>query len=284
MNTEIQKVDVREEITDKIISYLKNGVKPWECPYFRNFPANSITKKEYSGINFLYLSIISMEKNYKSNKWLSYQQAKSIGGNVKKGEKGTHIVFYSLLEVEEEEKFKKVSILKQYSVFNLDQCENIVDTEIKNPGLEIIRDDNVDVFMSKIKPNLTIDDHKYPCYNKVEDKIYMPSNFKNSIGYYATLLHELAHWTGHETRLNRFQKLAKFGSETYAMEELIAEMASAFMCSRFGLEVEIGNHASYIDSWLKVLRNDKRAIFLAAAKAQEILNYLSEYPAIAKAA
>ena len=282
--TTFERIDIRAEITNKIVGYLEKGIKPWECPYFSNLPMNMTTNKQYSGINFLMLNIASVEKNYNSNKWLSYQQAKALGGNIKKGEKGTHIIFYSTLETENAKGEEKIiPFLKHYSIFNLDQCEKIEDKEIK-VRQEINKDEAIDSFVSKIQPNIEINDKKLPCYSPSQDKIYMPTNFKNTVGYYSTLLHELSHWTGHESRLNRLDKLSRFGNQTYAMEELVAELSSAFLCSHFNLDVKIEDHGDYIGSWLKILKNDSKAIFTAAARAQEVCNYLKLDSCLMKAA
>lgn len=276
MNLEKNRIDIRDEITNKIIISLENGVKPWKSQIILNQPHNAVTKQNYSGINRLYLSLVAYTDNYKSSKWLSYNQAKSLGGNIKKGEKGTRIIFYKMLEDEKKDDVKQIPIMKYYSIYNLDQCENI---PIKDEIIEdkIFTHKEIDQFINQLNINVENKNNVIPCYAHKLDKILMPTSFKNDETYFSTLLHEVTHWSGHEKRLNRFKKPDKFGSNSYAFEELVAEIGSAFLCSNFGINEDIENHASYIDSWLKILKEDKKAIFQAAARAQEATKFLLDH-------
>ncbi len=269
------KHDIREVITNKIIEALENNLKPWNSQVICEQPQNMITKQYYSGINRVYLSLIAYINGYKLNKWLSYNQAKSLGGNVKKGEKGTHIIFYKTYdnkEIEKEEiKEKNFPVMKHYNIFNIEQCENI---SVKEDILETFIDDNIDNFINKLNVNIEYKNSDKAFYSPIFDYITMPLYFKNKNAQYATMLHEILHWTGHEARLNRLKKFEKYGSESYAFEELIAEIGSAFLCSHFRIKEELENHASYIKAWLCVLKKDKKAIFEAAARAQEAFNFV----------
>lgn len=273
------KKDIREEITNKFIEALEKNLKPWKSNVLFKQPQNATTKQFYTGINRVYLNLVSLVSEYKSNKWLSFNQAKSLGGNVKKGEKGTHIVFYKTFDNEEIEsddsadlkKGKKIAIMKHYSIFNLDQCENIL---IKEEQEEPQTEDNIEGFIEKLNLNLDYKNCRNASYNQANDKISMPLKFTNTSAKYATLFHEISHWTGHELRLNRLKKFDKYGSDSYAFEELVAEISAAFLCSHFQINSEAENHASYVKYWLDILKRDKKAIFEAAAKAQEAFNYV----------
>ena len=278
-------MNVYEIVTNKIIECLDQGVIPWEKEWTSGLYANYTTKKEYRGINQLLLiaqSVIN-KKNYESPYWLTWKQIQKLKGTVRKGEKASIIVFYESKIIEEEiinkdneeeVKEKKISFLKYYHVFNYEQTENIPEiitpkNEYKKSCEEILKNMNE---KPVIKAGLN------PAYQPTRDCIIMPhiDNFKSSDGYYSSLFHELIHWTGHSSRLDRFTDGSlKFGSEVYSKEELIAELGSSYLCHIAGIEKEtVKNHTAYIRGWLEALNNDKKLIINASSHAGKGVNFI----------
>ncbi|XPP93243.1 ArdC family protein (plasmid) [Photobacterium leiognathi subsp. mandapamensis] len=278
--------DMYQIVTDRIISALENGVKPWACPWDKTqqcdmLPVNFKTKAQYSGVNILLLWSETVEKGYSSPYWLTYKQAAELGGNVIKGQKGTAIIYYKLWEKKNEEgEEEKIPMLKSFTVFNLDQIENIEkpavtvnEERIKNNELEIMPHvDNAILNTGAVINHLGV----RAFYSPSQDTITMPTHdrFQSSSDYYATLLHELTHWTAHKSRLDRNLK-GNFGSKDYAFEELVAELGAAFCCADLGVFGDV-QHESYIASWLKALNNDKKYIFKAASLASKAHKFLIE--------
>jgi antirestriction protein ArdC len=217
---------------------------------------------------------------FKSPYWGTYKQWVSIGAQVSKGSKGTHIIFYSPVEngskITEAGEVKNYSyILKSYTVFNAEQV-----TGFEAPALPVPKVFNniacIEALTVKSGAKLQFGgDRAY--YSPSQDYIAMPhkTQFTSEASYYATLLHELAHWSGHKSRLDR-DLSGRFGNEAYAAEELIAELSAAFLCARYSITGEL-RHSSYIASWLRVLKNDNKAIFKAAALAQKSADYLAGF-------
>ncbi|MCB1876265.1 MAG: DUF1738 domain-containing protein [Chromatiales bacterium] len=272
--------ELYKAVTASIVADLERGVKPWQKPWDADepFPANYSTGQRYRGINILILWAQSQRVGFTSTQWLTYRQAAALGGQVRKGEHGTHCVFYKPVSVEtvgeEDETEPKVRVVaREFVVFNLDQIDGIakpqaerVDWNAHDAAEEVLSGSG-----AKIRHGGT---RAY--YRSAEDRIQLPgrARFTNADDYYATALHELVHWTGHESRLAR--KLGnRFGSDAYAMEELIAEIGSAFLTTYLGITGEV-QHASYIDSWLTVLKRDTKAVFSAAAQAEKAFAFLTE--------
>jgi antirestriction protein ArdC len=277
--------DLYQAVTDRIVAALEAGTRPWQKRW--NNVAGSpgglqlrSNGAEYRGINQLLLSLTSMECGYGSPYWLTFKQALELGGNVRKGERSTEIVFYKKLTVEDrdapegEGREKQIPMLRSYRVFNADQCEGL--PERYSAKLEPVtvadtkkRDEAAEAALRSSGAEIREGGNR-ACYSPGHDVVLMPTfaQFLDVGAYLATLAHELTHWTGHKSRLDRL-KLTPFGTPEYAREELVAEIGSAFVCARLGIAGEhIDNHAAYLASWLKVLRGDKRAIFKAAALAQ----------------
>ena len=281
-NNASTKMDVYQIVTDQIISLLEKGVIPWQRPWTSGMPMNLLSKREYRGINLWLL--VSM--NYEQNFFLTWDQLKSIGGSVKKDEKG-HVVLYwkpSQKKEEEEGNNRKVlAVLRYYKVFNISQCREIPTNLL--PQLEL--------GIKEHQPHLKCEDiinsmlggpriqHKEQkaYYNIKTDVINMPKkkSFKSIESYYSTLYHELVHSTGAEKRLGRktITDMVPFGSESYAMEELIAELGSAYL-SHFSeiLPNEIKDKVAYLQNWLEVLRNDKRFIVTSSGHAQKAVDFV----------
>lgn len=262
-----------EIITQKIIEKLESGVIPWQKPWAVEVgePVNFLTKKPYRGIN----TMLTGMQSYVCPYWVTFKQALELGGCVKKGEKGTPIIFWQFLEKENDEgETESIPMVKYYTVFNLSQCEGI------NYDMPEIKENNLDpvdsaekVIKGYVGPTIEFKDAVRACYSSFYDRVTMPAKkYFNGIGeYYSTFFHELGHSTGHETRLNR-----KMGTgmnhnrgETYAKEELVAELCAGFLCSHTGIENTIDNTASYIKSWLKIFKDDKNILLSAAGQAQK---------------
>lgn len=280
------KTDVYETITQ-----LEQGVRPWMCPW-SGAQQGSISRPvrhnglAYNGINILMLWLSSMEKGFSAPMWMTYRQAAELGGHVRKGEKGTQVVYADAIlrsETNEqgEEEQQRIPFLKAYTVFNIEQIEGLPD-RYSPVAVEPVNPDARDAWAEAFFAGLGADIRhggSRAFYHPAEDFIQMPDfgRFRDAESYYATLAHEATHWTMHESRLARTMSAARFGDAAYAMEELVAELGAAFLCADLGLEPELReDHASYIGSWLKALKDDKRAIFTAAAKASEAASWLTD--------
>jgi len=273
-----------EVITETIIEKLEQGTVPWHQPWCSEAAKNLISKKEYRGINVFLLGAAGYANPY----WLTFRQAKQLGGHVKKGERSTPVVFWKWLEREQENpdtgelETYTAPLLRYYRVFNLEQCEGIPADKV--PALENARDfqsiEEAERVVQEM-PQRPIIQHEaaQAFYRPSADVVNMPAPelFTSDEEYYSTLFHELTHATGHESRLKRLDtdKLAAFGSKDYSQEELVAEMGSAFLCGHCGIaERIIDNSAAYIQGWLRRLRNDKRLVVFAAAQAQKAADFV----------
>lgn len=275
--------DIYQEITDQIIAAIEAGVqrdgKPlWSAAGAGGMPYNRKSGKTYSGVNVLVLWLAAQEADFESSAWLTFKQAKELGGSVRKGSKGVQVVYFSTVERETvdgdtgEIEAKKFGFLKGYTVFNLEQCEGIEDgvqrrTFTGNEAAELV--------MQRSGAAI-IEQGGKAFFRPSTDEVYLPerTRFAADEGFYSVAMHELTHWTGGKARLAR-DFSGRFGDEAYAFEELIAELGAAFMCADLGLiPATMADHASYIQSWLKVLKNDKKAIFTAASQASKAHAYL----------
>ena len=282
MNT-TTKIDVHQMVTDRIIEILETGTIPWKQPWTSaGVPMNVISKRAYRGINlWLLLSL-----NYERNLFLTWDQLKKLGGSVNQGEHGWIVVFWKNVnkvpeELDGNNQPKTVPMLRYYKVFNIAQCKDIPQhlipaiVEAKHNSLE-----ECEAIVSSM-PNSPIIQHKQQkaYYDIAGDLVNMPKKkcFVSSESYYATFFHELVHSTGHEKRLNRktVTEMAEFGSETYSLEELVAEIGSAFLCASSGiLETQIDSSTAYIKGWLGKLKGDKRFIMQASGQAQRAADYI----------
>jgi len=282
--------NLHREITAKIIAELEQGVVPWVRPWRSagqgaslSLPKNGHTGKAYSGINVLLLWAALDTHGFTSCHWLTFKQALELGGSVRKGEKGTH-VFYADRFIPEKERERAQSegdepgaipFLKRYTVFNVEQCDSVPDHLFAPrpplPECDIIPEAQALILATgadfRIGGNEAF-------YRPFEDVIRVPpqSAFIDQINYYRTAFHELGHWTGHSSRLAR-DLSHRFGSDGYAREELVAEMATAFVCATLGI-VPTVRHADYIGNWLAVLKEDSRAIFKAASQASKASDFI----------
>lgn len=291
LNSGAQKMNLFETITAKIISVIEAGEASGSVTWAgqgtaSGMPVNLKTGKAYSGINVLLLWGTAQERGYSSNYWLTFKQAKELGGNVKKGEKATTGVFWGSRELEEtndngETETRKAGFAKAFYVFNLDQIEGIVAPDAAPKGSEWNAHEQAEALI-KASGARIIEGGNQAFYRPSTDEIHMPDRvrFENAENFYAVNFHELTHWSGHSSRCDRDLK-NRFGDEAYAMEELVAELGAAFLCAETGINGRIEGHANYIKSWLKVLKNDPRAIVTAASKASQAAQYLIDGPVAA---
>ena len=273
----MNKAELQEHITGLIIKELESGSVPWHKGWNSHglMASNLVSRKAYQGINALVLSIVGA--GYSSPYWLTYKQAQQLGGSVKLGEKGTHITYYSKVVKKDKESGEiegSFALLKGYVVFNADQCEGIsVPTVDKSEPVEVIPALDSILESYKNRPEIFYKEQDRAFYSPSADTITLPSlaQFESAQEHAYTLAHELIHSTGHESRCNRWskeeEKPSRFGCESYAKEELMAEIGACLLLTMAGVEVDIKNSGAYIKNWLSALRDDKTLIFTAAAKA-----------------
>lgn len=283
-----ERGSLSQEVTDKIIAELEQGRFPWVQPWGRaksglELPKNAATGRRYSGVNILILWGAVIEKGFAAQRWLTFRQALDLGGNVRKAERGTTVCFADrFIPKAELERVQKeggepeaVPFLKRFTVFNVEQCDGLPASASAAapmlPERQIIP--HAEALIAATHADFRIGGER-AFYVPSADYIQVPPQpaFFEQINYYRTCFHELGHWTGHPTRLDRDQSGAN-GSKSYAREELVAEMASAFVCASLGI-VPTVRHADYLASWLDVLREDNRAIFRAAGQASKAADFL----------
>jgi antirestriction protein ArdC len=288
--TRCDRTNLYSEITDKIITELEAGRVPWVQPWGTaaakaplGLPKNASTGRTYSGINVLLLWGAVIERGFTGQSWLTFRQALSLGGNVKKGERGTTVVYADRFVPEDEkrraretgEEARAIPFLKRFTVFNTDQCENLpedvataappVPTGLIEPRVEaLIEATDIDFRIGGDRAFYV------PAHDYVQ--VPPPQAYFEPINWHRTALHELGHATGHASRLGR-DFSGSFGSKKYAFEELIAEINAAFCCASLGITPTV-RHADYIGSWLEVLREDNRAIVRAASQASKAADWL----------
>lgn len=305
--------DLYQLVTDKVVAALKKGAPPWKRPWRSArhgqtgggmLPTNALTGNRYSGVNVLLLWMAAEEAGYGLNRWLTYRQAQQLGGQVRKGELSTLAVIYKDWQKPAEDKdgnrlydhegnplMETVPMLKANPLFNVAQCDGLpahltalpaavsapipeensgtVSADISERVLTILNATGVTVISAA-------QDRAY--YAPYLDRIVMPltSQFFTEADYWATLLHEMVHSTGHADRLNREGITApgrRFGDPVYSAEELVAEMGSAFLCAQLNVLGEV-NHEGYVGHWLDILRADKRALFRACSQARKASEWL----------
>lgn len=286
-----EKSDVYTRVTDKIVAELEKGVRPWMKPWNAEHAAGRISKplrhngQAYNGINILMLWSAAMEKDFSAPIWMTFRQAKELGANVRKGEKGELVVYANkLTRTEENDRGEEVEqtipYMKGYTVFNVEQIEGLPAHyyQLAEPVLDPVqRIEHAEQFFAATGAEIRHGGNQ-AYYMIGEDRVQLPpfESFKDAESYYATMAHEVTHWTRHPKRLDRSFGRKTWGDEGYAQEELVAELGAAFLCADLEITPEVrDDHVAYIESWLKVLKNDKRAIFTAAAHAQRAADFLN---------
>lgn len=283
------KKALEEVITERIIESLEKGTPSWVIPWSKISPKNAATGRIYSGLNRFFLGGESL--NYGYSGWLTFNQVKKLGGKVIKGSSSTQAILLKpsikkeVSEVTGEEIETPFFLYRSFNLFNLAQTEGLPEDLLEKHKLsssistDIVNDseDKALAALQKIyskKIDIRFADTPRAFFSLTGDYIQLPHqhSFDSDSSFIATLFHELSHWTGHSTRLNR-----SFGSKNtpeYAFEELIAELSASFLCARFGVDSQLENSASYIQSWLQALKNDKSYIFKAASEARKSAEYL----------
>ncbi len=276
--------DLYQTVTDKILAMLDKGVAPWRSPIMASAngrPMNLASDKAYRGVNVFLLAYTAMERGYTSRYWVTFPQALELGGNVRKGEKSSMVVFWKLLE-DKKDKSRKIPLLRYYNVFNLDQCDGIKAPDAIAPVAGSATpiesaDDLVNGYLGA--PVIANDGGARAYYKPADDSVHMPARevMRSAEEYYSTLFHELAHSTGHSSRLNRGLDVNPvcFGDENYGREELVAELAASFLGARAGIEpATIENNAAYLAGWARTLRGDKKLVVAAAGAAQKAADWI----------
>lgn len=282
----VLKKDLHNDVTAKILEELKNGVRPWEVPWSQtpgcNVPGNAVTGRPYSGINVLLLWA-ARAQGWPQARFLTFKQAREAGGHVRAGEHGHRVVFVKDVtkrpdEGKGEDEASRYRMLKSYTVFNIAQCDDLPEhlRAAPKPSNPDQCDELICEFITAIGAKVKATDEDRAYYTPSGDYIITPKfkSFRSYPHFAATLFHELIHWTGHKSRLNR-QLGERFGLRARAAEEMIAELGAAFLCAEFSIDPVVP-HAAYLKKYVELLEDDPRAIFTAAAKAQNAVDFLRQ--------
>lgn len=297
MTKTASKSDIYQDITNSIIEALESGVKPWNRPWTDQHAAGSMRFPvrhngiAYRGINVIALWAAAAAKGYSNPMWMTYRQAQELGGQVRKGEKSSQSVFFKSIAKDDETgpdgKPRKIWFAKNNAVFNVDQIDGLPDEYYSRtkPILdESQRIAHCEEFFAATGARVVEGGGCY--YSPSDDKITMVpfGYFKRPELYYSTLGHEVIHWTKGPGRLDRDFGRKRWGDAGYAQEELVAELGAAFLAAELGIELEDReDHAAYIGSWLRELKNDKKYIFQAASHAQKAVDWVMEVAAARQA-
>ena len=286
------KADLYTRITSRIVAELEKGVRPWMQPWNAEHAAGRITRplrhngQPYRGINVLMLWGEAMTKGYTCPIWMTYNQANELGAQVRKGEHGSLVVFANRIQrtgtdASGNEVEREIPFLKGYTVFNCEQIDGLpahYNTPVQPMLDPVQRIAKAEQFFNNAHADIRHGGNR-AYYAISADYVQMPpfETFRDAEAYYATLSHEMTHWTRHPSRLDREFGRKRWGDEGYAAEELVAELGSAFLSADLGITPEPReDHAAYIANWLKVLKDDKRAIFTAAAHAERAAGFLHD--------
>jgi antirestriction protein ArdC len=289
----ITQAEIRQQITEKIIEAIKNGTPPWRKTWRSDAncgtPSNALSNRSYRGINILLLGLAAAEHGYESKWWASYRQWQALGGQVRRGEHGTQIVFYRpvvrkvTINDDGEEQTHSFPILKTWTIFNIAQVEGKEVERLRNlnqapasftnysPAEEAISATGADIRFGG--------DRAF--YRPQGDFIQLPpkESFFGLREFYSTALHEISHWSGHESRLARLSKNARFGDRAYAFEELVAEIGGCFLANEVGVPQsdDLSNQQAYLAHWLHVLENDPKAVFTAATQGSAATDFILSF-------
>lgn len=286
MKRAVSRPSPAETITAAIVERLEAGTRPWVQPWTGASVSRPLRAcgTPYQGINVLWLWMAAEAAGHSSPFWMTYRQAQMLGAQVRKGERGTVAIFYRAYQADDADEGDETEgprtrrVLKSFTVFNACQIDGLPSRFFPEPRPlppPTERDHGLDDFFAAVPARIRHSGAE-AFYSPVVDQVTMPEPglFRDLDHYRATLAHELSHWTGHESRLAR-QMGGRFGTEAYAMEELVAELSSAMLGAELGLPVDhLDHHASYLASWLKVLKSDSRAILTVAAKAEAAASLL----------
>ena len=281
--TDKPRRDLYQEVTNKIIAALEqsNGEARWQRPWSilaeHGLPYNGITGRHYGGINVLLLAMEAEQRGHDDSRYMTFKQASEAGFRIRKGAKSIPVYFFKKLEVEErdpqdgEPTRKNIPYLTEYRVFNAQDIEGLEPANNRPPQWQPI--DVMEKIVKKLGVKVQYGGNR-AYFDVGNDMVRMPVRgaFPSASSFYGTLAHEVSHWTGHPSRHNR--QFGPFGTELYSKEELRAEIASAMLSAETGIVADIENHAAYVESWIKVLKNDRREIFRAASDATKIVDFM----------
>ena len=284
------KRDLYQEVTDKLVVAIEAGTAPWQRPWTEVASAglamNGVSSRHYNGVNALLLMMTAQAEGYTENRWFTFKQANDLGAKVRKGSKSTPVYFFKMLDArgpEVEEKGvapaaarheRQIPFLTEYRVFHASQIEGI--EALQQPERQWSPIEAVQQLVKRMQPEIRYGgDRAFYAPGLGRDVIHMPSEgaFPSAEAHAGTLAHELGHWTGAEHRLNR--TFGAWGTEAYAAEELRAEIFSACLCAELGVATPFDNHAAYVGSWVKKLREDKFEIFRAAKDARRMVDFVT---------
>jgi antirestriction protein ArdC len=281
-----ERFDIHQHLTDRIVAAIEAGAGQWQMPWHHGSggrsPVNIASGNQYRGVNVLGLWVEAQVNGYSSHLWGTYRQWTEKGATVRKGQKASYVVFYKEIEIasgeDTEDERRSRLFARATPVFNADQVDSLDKVPVAAPVQDL---QDVDGFIARTEAKIVHGGNR-ACFIPKLDEIHMPPReaFTGSASsspteaYYSTLLHELTHWTALPHRCDR-DLSGRFGTEAYAMEELVAELGAAFLCAELGIAVEPrADHAQYLAHWLNVLKADKRAIFTAASKAGDAVSFL----------
>lgn len=282
------KKSVYEIVTERILEKLEQGTVPWHRPWAGGrCPKNLVSGKEYRGVNVWLLG----SQDYQSPFWVSFRQAKQLGGTVRKGERGTPCIFWKFLARDTEDPktgettTKQIPLIRYYSVFNVEQCDGISHSRLETQQDEHAPFNPIETAEAIVAgypdpPSISDDGGGSAYYRPSTDSIHMPrETFESEGHFYSTLFHEMTHSTGHESRLGRpgVTNPTRYGTHEYSQEELVAEMGAAFLLAEAGIDSDslTDNSAAYVASWLKALKNDPKLVVLAGAQAQKAVDHIT---------
>lgn len=276
--------DIYAEVTDALVAAIEADPGKWKMPWNKagsnEIPNNIVTQEEYHGVNILNLWLVAGILGFSSNTWGTFRQWKERGCSVRKGEKASPVIFYKQYVKEEGGEEQTIRVLRYFNVFNADQVDGYESPSLKGLA-KVDRIKAADKLIARSNAKIRIHGTQ-AYYTPATDEITMPDDRRffdtetssRTENYYSTLFHELTHWTGEPSRCDR-DLSGRFGDNSYAMEELVAEIGAAFFCAHVGISAEPReDHAEYLAHWLSVLKADKKAIFAAAARAQEAVDYV----------
>ena len=278
-----ERQDGYQTVTTRITAALERGTVPWRTPWRARGHRNALSGRPYRGINLLMLGLTALEQDFEDTRWLTYRQAASRGGHVRRGERGTRVVLWKWIEREDPEGgelARNYPLLRLFTLFNIAQCD----------GLELTPPENGEPFDPIERAEAIVSDYTNgpgifhdataAYYRPSRDEVHLPPRaaFSSADDYYATAFHELGHSTGHRSRLGRAgyeSGVAAFGSETYSREELVAEFTAAFLSHEAGIDSSrLEQSAAYIASWLRALRDDPRMVIVAAGQGQRATDHI----------
>jgi antirestriction protein ArdC len=302
-----QRQPVHDLITSRMVELLERGTVPWRSGWTRSpvgSPRSASTGKVYRGINHFLLAVAAQAAGYARSSWITFRQAKELGGSVRKGEKGLPCIFWRVLDggTDADERDTDAAddgaarssgrrrfVVRYYTVFNVQQCDGLPAHLVDSSSMPAKVITPCESIVSGYQAGPSVE-HGFnrACYSPINDRVSMPSAavFDTTEDYYSTLFHELTHSTGHPDRLARFPEsgvVPPFGSPDYSREELVAEMGAALLCAEAGIScATLENQAAYVAGWLKVLEEDSRAVIIAAAQAQRAVDrILGRQPEVA---